>query len=432
MNKAILRLAIPNIISNITVPLLSIVDMSIVGHLKESIFISAIAIAVIMFNFMYWSFSFLRMGTSGFTAQAYGAKNEPETFNILVRSLIIALTVGFFIIILQQAIFSFFIYILKAENTLIPFVANYFFIYVWAAPAVLGMYTFSGWFIGMQDSKSPMLIAISINIINILLSLIFVFILRMELKGVALASTIAQYIGILIAFCIWFFKYKKNNINFRLLNLNKISSYKPFFKVNSDIFIRTLLLITVTTFFTSQSSKMGANILAANALLMQLFTLFSYMMDGFAYAAEALTGRFIGAKQFDNLKKMIRLIFLWGTGFALFFTIGYSLFTEPILGILTDKTEIISICEEYRLWILLIPIAGFSAFLWDGIFVGAMASKQMRNSMIVAALLFFIIYYAFQTQLANNALWLAFICYLSTRGFMQAFLYYKRIENTLK
>lgn len=431
MNKAILRLSIPNIISNITVPLLSMVDMAIVGHLREGIFISSIAIAVTMFNFIYWSFSFLRMGTSGFTAQAYGAENKPETLNILIRSLLIAFGAGAVIVLFQYPIFELFFSILKADANVKLYAADYFHIYIWAAPAVLAMYAFSGWFVGMQDARSPMIIAITVNIINITLSLLFVYIFNMQLRGVALASCMAQFSGLALAFAIWLFKYKKSKIDITSLNLGNFSSYIPFFKVNADIFVRTLLLIVVTTFFTSQSSKMGVLILAANTLLMQLFTLFSYIMDGIAYAAEALTGRFIGSRQFANLSKMIRLVFLWGIIFVALFTLCYALFTDSILGILTNKREIIAICGQYRIWVLIIPIAGFSAFLWDGIFVGATASRQMRNSMIVAAAFFFIIYYSLQSNLGNNALWLAFICYLSVRGIMQAILYFAKIKKNL-
>lgn len=431
MNKAILRLAIPNIISNITVPLLSMVDMSIVGHLDKEIFISAIAIAVIIFNFMYWSFSFLRMGTSGFTAQAYGAGNSAETGGILLRSLLIAFSAGFLIVIFQYPIFEIFFRVVQAEPQLKEYAADYFYIYIWAAPAVLGMYAFSGWYVGMQDARTPMIIAIAVNVINISLSLLFVYVLKMELRGVALGSAVAQFSGLALSFFIWFFRYKQIRLSLNYSWLKDLPSYLPFFRVNADIFVRTLLLIAVTTFFTSVSARMGAMVLAANALLMQLFTLFSYIMDGFAYAAEALTGRFIGAKEYLQLNKMIKSIFLWGLCFVVLFTVAYGLFTESILGILTNKADVIAICKEYRMWVLIIPVAGFSAFLWDGIFVGATASRQMRNSMFVASACFFAIYYSLHNYLGNNALWLAFIVYLWIRGAMQAILYYSKIRHTL-
>lgn len=430
INREILRLAIPNIISNITVPLLSMVDMAIVGHLSLGVYIGAIATSTLIFNFIYWSFSFLRMGTSGFTAQAYGADNKEELSVILLRSLSIAFIGGILIILLQYFIFKAAFFVIKASPEVIMYAHSYFKIYIWSAPAVLGMYAFSGWFVGMQDARTPMLIAITTNIVNISVSLFFVYILGMNIEGVALGSLIAQISGLLLAFTIWFFKYKKIRLYINWDRLREISAYIPFFRVNTDIFIRTMLLIAVTTFFTSISARMGDTILAANALLMQLFTLFSYMMDGFAYAAEALTGRFIGAKQTIRLRELIKKLFIWGICIVLLFTLCYSLFTEQILGILTDKAEVIAICKEYKYWVLLIPVAGFSAFLWDGIFVGATASRQMRNSMFIAAGSFFILYFSLSSYLGNDALWLSFIAYLGMRGIIQSFMY-KRIHQKL-
>ncbi len=430
MNRDILRLAIPNIISNITVPLLSMVDMSIVGHLSLEVYIGAIATATIIFNFMYWSFSFLRMGTSGFTAQAFGAEDNKESATILLRALLIALTAGLCIIVFQRFIFDTAFRIIQASEEVRFHAHEYFNIYVWVAPAVLGMYAFSGWFVGMQDARTPMYIAIAINIINISLSLFFVYGLKMNIEGVALGSTIAQLSGFIMAFLIWFFKYKAIRFQINFKRLLDIKAYIPFFKVNTDIFIRTMLLITVTTFFTSVSAKMGNTMLAANALLMQLFTLFSYMMDGFAYAAEALTGRFIGAKKVNLLEQLIKALFKWGLGLVALFTVVYGFFTEQILGLLTDKADVIAICREYQMWALLMPVAGFSAFLWDGIFIGATASRQMRNSMFVAAASFFAIYYLLYNLWGNNALWLAFIIYLAMRGIIQAFLY-RNIKSKL-
>lgn len=399
--------------------------MSIVGHLSLEVYIGAIATVSIIFNFMYWSFSFLRMGTSGFTAQAYGADNNQETATVLLRSLLIAFVAGLLIVMFQNIIFDLAFKVIKASSDVRLYAGHYFHIYVWAAPAVLGMYAFSGWFVGMQDARTPMYIAIAVNIINISLSLIFVYVLNMNIEGVALASTIAQIMGFLIAFTIWYFKYKVVRLNLDFGRLNNINAFIPFFRVNSDIFLRTMLLIAVTTFFTSSSAKMGNTTLAANALLMQMFTLFSYIMDGFAYSAEALTGRFIGAKRYDVLSKLIKYLFLWGIILAILFTCIYGFFTDEILQLLTNKVDVITACKEYQVWVLLIPLVGFSAFLWDGVFIGATASKQMRNSMFVAAACFFLIYYSLYNNWQNNALWFAFIFYLGMRGVMQAFLYRK-------
>lgn len=430
MNKSILRLAIPNIISNITVPLLSMIDMSIVGNLSNSVYIGAIATSSVIFNFIFWLFSFLRMGTSGFTAQQYGADNKQEIADVLIRSLSVAIGISLLIMIFQSYIFNWSFGFINASNQVKIHAARYYSIYIWATPAILGMYTFSGWFIGMQNSKTPMFIAIFINITNIILSLIFVYVFKLEFIGVAYASTISQILGLLVTIIIWYLKYNEFYTFFDLKKIFSKKDYIDFFKVNSNIFIRTLLLISVTSFFTSRSAQMGDLVLAANALLMQLFTLFSYIMDGFAYAAEALTGKYIGASKKSELNKLLKTLFIDGFLLSLFFILLYSTFTDQILNILTNKQEIIDICTEYQNWILIVPIAGFSAFLWDGVFVGATASAQMRNSMLIATILFYSIYFIFENSLGNNALWLAFIVYLSVRGLVQTWIFQYRIKRS--
>lgn len=423
MNKRILNLAIPNIISNITVPLLGMVDTYLVGHLDSELYIGAIALATMIFNFIYWSFAFLRMGTSGFTAQAFGAKNKQEMLNVLLRSLSVAFIAGVLIVALQYVILHTAFYFIDAGEVTKTYASTYFYIYIWSAPAILGMYAMNGWFVGMQDSRTPMYIAIAVNIINISLSFLFVYGFGMQLEGIALGSLCAQYSGLGLSFLIWNIKYKGLKLFFNWRFIRSVSDFVPFFKVNSDIFLRTLALIAVTTFFTSASAKMGDTLLAVNSLLMQLFILFSYMMDGFAYAAEALTGRYIGEKNPPLLKQMIKRLFVWGGVLVAFFTLIYGLFTDDILRILTDKTAIVEAARQFQVWVLLIPLAGFSAFLWDGIYVGMTASKQMRNSMFVATASFFVIYFLLKSSLGNNALWVAFLTYLSMRGIMQTIIF---------
>ncbi len=423
MNKKILNLAIPNIITNITVPLLGMVDTAIAGHLESELYIGAIAIGAIIFNFIYWNFSFLRMGTSGFAAQAYGAGNERETVRVLLRSLLVAFTAGLLIIILQYLLIYIAFFFIQASPETQKYTIVYFHIYVWAAPFVLGMYAMTGWFIGMQDAKTPMFVSIATNIINIGLSLLFVFGFGMQLKGLALGTALAQFISFGLTLFIWNKKYShlKKYLSFSFVK--QLSEFKPFFKVNSDIFLRSLALVLVTTFFTSASAKMGDTFLAVNSLLMQLFILFSYMMDGFAYAAEALTGRYYGAKDTVSLKQLIKRLFMWGIALTVLFTCVYALFTDGILRLLTDKSNIIEASKDFQIWALLFPIAGFAAFLWDGIYIGLTASRQMRNSMFIAVLFFFSIYYLLSPLLGNNALWLAFISYLAMRGIIQTVLF---------
>ena len=428
MNRKILQLAIPSIVSNITVPLLGLVDVAIVGHLGSASYIGAIAVGGMLFNMIYWIFGFLRMGTSGMTAQVYGKRDLTEVVRTLLRAVGVGLLISLGLWILQSPILRGAFVLIDATEEVKRWASLYFNICIWGAPAILGLYGFAGWFIGMQNSRFPMFIAITQNIVNIAASLCFVFVLGMKVEGVALGTLIAQYAGLLMAFALWLKYYGRLKAYIDWNGLWGGEEMRRFFSVNSDIFFRTLCLVAVTTFFTSTGARQGDVILAVNTLLMQLFTLFSYIMDGFAYAGEALAGRFIGAKNDVGLRRCIRLLFLWGIGLSLSFTILYAFLGRDFLGLLTNDTSVIEASGDYFYWVLAIPLCGFSAFLWDGIFIGATATRQMLYSMLVASATFFIIYYLFYRSMGNHALWMAFLGYLSLRGGMQWILWrYRKI-----
>ncbi len=427
MNKQILRLAIPNIISNITVPLLAMVDIAIAGRLESSLYIGAIALGTMIFNIIYWNLGFIRMGTSGFTSQAYGAENFSEMANLLLRSLLVALGFGALIILLQIPIFNIAKLFIKTDGQTIEYVAQYFFITVWSAPAMLSIYAFNGWFIGMQNAKTPMYVAIINNLLNIFLSYLFVYHFGMQIAGIALGTMLSQFSTLLLFIVIYYLFYgKKLKKYYNWNEILRIDAFKKFFQVNADIFIRTILLVIVTTFFTFASTHMGNDILAVNTLLMQFFMLFSYFMDGLAYAGEALTGKFIGRKNQQDLSTMIKILFTWGIGLSLITSVVYFFFTPNILSLLTDKKEIILLAQKFTFWVLIIPIVGFATFIWDGIYVGATASKAMRNSMIIATIMFFVTYYTLSAVWKNNGLWLAFILYLVGRSMAQT-IYAKKV-----
>ena len=448
MNKRILSLALPNIITNITVPLLGMVDMAIVGRLSAS-HIGAIFIGTQIFNLIYWNFGFLRMGTSGFTAQAYGAHNFDEAVRIFVRAIAIAIAVAFTLILLQWPISRLSLLIFKGGHEVIQLALTYFFVRIWAAPATLGLYAIKGWFIGMQNSRLPMWIAIFLNCVNIVCSLLFVLVFHWDIKGVALGTVIAQYSGFAIGL---FFLVREmrlikpyTTIQLKIIPLLKASLHwsqlKLFFKVNGDIFLRTVCLSAVFTFITAASSHISAEVLAIDALLMQFFTLFSYIMDGFAYAGESLVGRYIGARDSRSLHLSVKLLLRWGLGLTLLFTALYAIGGEWFLHIFSDKPNIIQGTLHYLFWTLIIPVCGFSAFLFDGIFVGATASRTMRNSMFVASATFFAFYYLGKHFLSahladpfvwNNILWTAFMAFLALRGLLQALYLNKSVYSQIK
>lgn len=423
-DRQILHIALPSIVSNITVPLLGLIDVSIVGHLGAASYIGAIAVGGMLFNMIYWLFGFLRMGTGGLTAQAYGRHDLQEVTRILLRSLSISLLLALALLLLQYPIRNIAFMCMDTSEEVRQLATLYFHICIWGAPATLGLYGFTGWYIGMQNSRLPMFIAITQNIVNIAASLFFVFVLKMKVEGVALGTLVAQYAGLGMACLLWLAYYRPLRKYLRQKALFDRTEMKRFFQVNRDIFFRTLCLIAVTVFFTSTGAAYGDVVLAVNALLMQLFTLFSYFMDGFAYAGEALTGKYIGAKDNQSLRLTIRHLFKWGIALSLLFTLLYGAGGKSFLGLLTNDTSVISASEEYIYWVLAIPLAGFSAFLLDGICIGATATHLMLRSMLVASASFFLLYYGLHDTLGNHALWMAFIVYLALRGIVQAFYYF--------
>ena len=419
MNRRILHLAIPSIVSNITVPLLGLVDVTIVGHLGATAYIGAIAVGGLLFNILYWNFGFLRMGTSGLTSQAYGRKDKDAEIRVLVQAVSVGLFSALAMLILQYPIERLAFRLLDTSAEVEQYTVTYFRICIWGAPAVLAQYGFTGWFIGMQNSRYPMYIAIVMNVINIVCSSCFVFLFGMKVEGVALGTVVAQYSGVMMAWGLWFYNYKELRGRITFKGSLQLIAMRRFFAVNRDIFLRTLCLIGVTTFFTSTGARQGDVILAVNTLLMQLFTLFSYIMDGFAYAGEALSGRYVGACNLVQLKRAVKALFGWGVGLSLVFTLLYGIGGENFLGLLTNDTVVIETAGHYFYWVLAIPLAGFAAFLWDGILIGATATRFMLWAMLVASGSFFVIYYCFSGATNNHMLWLAFLVYLALRGIMQ-------------
>ncbi len=422
MNRKILNLAIPNIISNISVPLLGIVDLILMGRLGDEIYIGAIALGGMIFNFVYWGFSFLRMGTSGFTAQAFGKNDKKELINILTRALLVGLIGSTLVILFQWPVARLSFWIIDSSQGVETFAKSYFYIRIWAAPATISLYAFTGWFIGMQNAKIPMIVAITVNILNVLFNLLFVFGLNMKSDGVAYGTLVAQYSG--LGLSIFFFKKKYGHllVNWERKAVINLVALRRFFMVNKDIFLRTLALIFTISFFTAKSAETNDTILAINTILFQFFIFFSYFIDGFANAGEALAGRFIGAGDKSNLLRSVKLIFVWSLGVSLVFTVINIFGGKIVLQLMTSNTEIINGALPYLPWIVIIPLISFVAFIWDGIYIGATISGHLRNSILVALVIFLCIYYSTITSLGNHGLWLAFSCFLIIRGiYLSAF-----------
>jgi MATE family multidrug resistance protein len=428
LNREILNLAIPNIIANITIPLLGMVDLALVGHLESEIYIGAIALGGMIFNIIYWGFGFLRMGTSGFTAQAYGKKDQKEGILVLSRSLLVGIGGAIVLILLQRPIELLGFAAIKGSQEVEYFAAEYFRIRIWAAPATLALYAIAGWFIGMQNARVPMIIAIVVNILNIVFNLLFVLGLGMKSDGVALGTVLAQYGGLLTGIAFFIRKHRGLVSLWNYQEMIDWKALKRFFVVNRDIFIRTLCLIFVFSFFTSQSAAQDDLTLAVNTLLLQYFMVFSYLIDGFAYAAEALVGKYIGEQNRAMLGRTIRHLFIWGLGISIPFTLTYLFGGEKIIWILTNNAEVISQTIPFLFWVAVVPLVTFSAFLWDGIFIGATASAGMRNTMLLSTLFVFIpAYFIGKPILENHGLWLALILFMISRGLSQTLISKKEI-----
>jgi len=416
MNKNILRLAIPNIISNLTVPLLTIVDLHLMGYLDSVTFMGAVALGGTIFNLVYMSFGALRMSTSGLTAQSYGANDHSETVTNLFRGLFIALIGSILILTLQVPIANISFFILSGSEQVTTLAQNYFYIRIWAVPAAISMMVINGWFIGMQNAKYPLITSLAINIINIAADIYFVRVLGWNEKGVAAGSVIAQYSGLILSLILLNKKYHNLLPYINIKKIRHFAEVRHYLALSSNIFIRTVCFITVFTFFTSASAAFGDVALASNTALLQFLMIFSYFLDGFAYAAEAITGKFLGAKKYDKLYEAIRKLLLWGLGFGLFFSTIYLIGGDKIIYLFTDKKEVINYSNEYLKWLIILPLISFASYIWDGIFIGITASTGMRNSAIISAVLFFLIFYLLKVPLQNHALWLAMLIFMASRG----------------
>lgn len=425
MDKEIFRLAIPNIISNISIPLLSSVDILLMGKLSAD-HLGAVGIGAMIFNLIYWNFGFLRMGTTGITAQAYGKQDAYQIINTLVRALslafFIAILIGIFYKPIQYLAFLG-LNVLESQEQLI---AKYFIIRLFAAPATLGIYALNGWLFGMQNARFPLYGTILVNLINILLSYYLVHYHSMTIEGVAWGTVIAQYFGLFFLSAVILLKFKSQ---FKYLSFEKLRNLNPlldFLNINKDLFIRTIFLSFAFAFFYSQSSKMGALILGANLIALQFLNWMSYGIDGFAYAAESLVGKYKGEGNQQKLNAVIGRLIKWGFILALFYTGLFACFGNKIMLFFTNDLQVIETTKTYLNWIYILPLMAFASYMWDGIYVGLTASKAMRDTMFLALITYLAVFIIAKLFIStNHALWLSLSLFLAVRGLIQ-YLYFNK------
>lgn len=409
----ILHIAIPAIVANITTPLLAMADIAIVGHIGSASYIGAIAIGGSVFNMIYWLLNFLRMGSSGMTAQAVGRNDIASRNDILRKSLSIGIVSGAIIVLISPLIASIIIPFMEADAPTLQLAERYFRITVWGAPAVLATYSMTGWLLGCQNSAATMWTALITNLINISISIILVIVWHLKIDGVAYGTLAAQWVGAGMAFFFCQRIYRKGKSTTKdIAQFN----WKKYFSVNRDIFLRTACIVAVTLWFTREGARLGTDILAANAVLMQLFSLFSFFMDGFAFAGEALGGRCYGAGNLKGFLKVRIALLKWGIYLGACVSAAYFLAGELIFRLLTDEIEVRNTARDFLPWIVTVPLVSFMAFVYDGLCIGMTKTRIMLISIVSATAVYFSIYFMLLPDMGNHALWLAFCCYLLTRS----------------
>lgn len=430
INKEMLVLAVPNILSNISIPLLSTVDTALMGRLSD-VHLGAVGIASMIFNFLYWNLGFLRMATTGFTAQFFGREDQRGQIMQLGRGVLLALSLALALLLFQNSIGEASFVLMSVGSDLMEMVRTYFYIRIWDVPATLALLVIMGWLFGMQNAVAPLVLTLFINVVNISLSYYFVTVLGWEVSGVAYGTVIAQYLGVLAGLLIIFIKYRSLFLHFQWKLLRGFNNWLSFVRVNSDIFLRTLALTLVFSFFYRISAEMGTMALAVNVILLQYVNWMSYGIDGFAYATESLVGKYKGKDSKVDLDTSLKLAFLWAGFLALMCSGLYYYFGSNLLRVFTDVEEVIAAAQPYLFWIAILPLAGFWSYVWDGVFIGLTASASMRNAMILAFALFFGMFYLLGDTESNHWLWICMISFLVYRAIFQ-FVLFKRHGYDLK
>ena len=416
INREVVRLAVPSILANITVPLVGIVDTAIAGHLGDATLIGGIAIGTMLFDLLYWNMGFLRVGTGGITAQAYGRGDMKASIGTFSQGIATAMIVSLIVLAIQWVFAEAMLLLVDCSPEVEKIARNYFFIRVWAAPATLALFVFKGWFIGMQNTVFPMITDLWVNIVNMVASWLLSFYTPLGISGVAVGTQIAQWTGLLLAVLLMRARYRSLMRQTNIFHSMRWQYFRRFFSINSQLFIRSLLMLVVYEGFTIFAARFGDVELAVSSVMMHLLLLYSYFVDGFAYAGEALTGRFIGEKDPASLRETIKWTFFWGGVIGVISTVAYAVFPRTIIRILTDNEEVIAASEPYLFWLLLMPLLSCVAFIWDGIYIGATAAREMMVCMIWSAGLFIVSFFVCEPQFGAQALYISYFVHLLVRS----------------
>lgn len=427
------QIAIPSVLANLSTPLLGLSDSFIMGHLPHERYLAAVALGSMFFSILYNGVNFLRMGTTGLAAQAQGREDELSLGRLLLRGCITAAMIGILFVFLQSLILNAFFIFIETEKQVTNLTAQYFTIRIWGAPFALMNYVASGWLLGMGRAKEVLYIHLYMNIVNILLNFVFVYGYDMTANGVALGTVLSETTAFLLSL---YYVKKHSRMNFSipifssivLKNIFNISAFKVLFSLNRDIFIRTMCLTMTLASFVVLGTRFGTEVLAANAVLMNLQNLTSYGLDGFAQAAEVLVGKEIGRKSKKNLRTAVIISSKWAIITAVAMTLFYYIFGEMIINLLTNIETIRNISSNYLTWIIILPLLSIWSFQLDGIFIGATAGSSMRNGMIISVISYILAIYILIPLWGNHGLWAAYSIFMIMRA-ITLFYKYPEIEK---
>lgn len=415
MNKTVLKLAIPSIFANITVPLVGMADAAIAGRLGDATVLGGIAIASMLFDLLYWNMGFLRVGTGGMVAQAYGRGDYKDAIDTFALGITTALAFAFLFIVCQWVYVEAAFHFIECSPGIEALAREYFFIRIWAAPATLSLNVFKGFFIGMQNAVSPMAVDITVNVTNIAASIFFAFYAGLGFSGIAWGTLVAQYVGLVLAVSLMVFQYRRHFHLMDIRNNIRPGKIRKFFMLNADLFVRSLCFLFIYAGLTSLAAKYGDVDLAVSSIMMKLMLLYSYFVDGFAYAGEALSGRYIGARDRESLTRAVKVIFMWCCGIGIVSTLGYWAGGEWLVRLMATDATVIAESARFLPWLLVMPFVSSVAFTWDGIFIGATATKALRNSMLWAVVGFFASYLLLRGTIGVQSLWVGYMMHLVVR-----------------
>lgn len=419
-HREILRLAIPSIVANITFPILSLFNVGVSGQLGQGRYVAAVTAGSTMFNMFYWVLNFLRAGSSGLAAQAYGANDHHRRTIVLYRALIVAAAISLLLIILRAPLGRFMVIIFAVPIENVDLVIRYFDICLLGAPAMLMTFALSGWLLGSQSAMRPMWVSMTTNILNVILTYVFVFDMKWDIEGIAYGHIFAQWAGLFVAIALSRKKIDKNRVTFS--EVMRLKEFRHFFALNTDIFFRTLFLVIVTMWFCRISGQQGSMLFAANSVLTQLYLTYTYAMDGFAFAGEALVGKYIGSNRPLRMSQTIRDNFKWNLLLVVIFSVVLGIWGVDFVALLTNDPDVAAIADNYIWWSVAMIVAGSVAFTWDGVYIGATASRAMLITTLLAMLTFFALYHLLFPVMGNNGLWLAFVANLAVRSLVETLL----------